>query len=557
MGRTERRGHRKSQIGVIVAQFDRDLGGVLDLDALLKAIRANPMVGVVEGLPVAATKRDIADAASAIGKHGIQRVVVAGCSERLFGRLFRESLAGFGVDPSMVDFADVAPAFTRGQRGSERAIAASFARLVDVAVARVTAGKAMETIEVAVEPTCVVLGGGVAGISAAAAVASRDIKVVLIERDQGLGGLLRRLNAIFPTYMPAMDFVRDQTGRLAEAGIDVITGAEPVGVKGHVGSYEIDLSNGSKVKAGVIIVATGADLLKPEGIFGYGEIDGVITQIELEAMLLEGKEPGVNIVMIQCAGSRNEQRPYCSRVCCTASIKNTILIKQRYPSAKITVLSRGFAEYAGDLDRARDMGVDIIRYSPERPPKVADGVVEVYDEISEMETHISFDRVVLAVPMVASESTRRLAKMLRIPTDRHGFLVEPHLRVRPEEYAPRGIFVAGCAHWPSTVIEAVVQGYGAASRAFELLSSGRVVRRSFVTKVDTRYCRGCGRCEEACEHGAIELEVGEDGMKQANVIPIQCTGCGVCVAVCPSGALSLSDMSSEQTGMTIDAIGRA
>jgi heterodisulfide reductase subunit A len=426
--------------------------------------------------------------------------------------------------------------------------------LINLAVAKVVTGRTMETITTDIKPSCTIIGAGIAGISAATALAQRDIRVTLVEREDRLGGLLKRLNVIFPSYRPASEFVEDQTRQLSESGIEVVTGAEPLAVRGHVGSFEIELSKGRTLESGTIIVATGADLLRPEGLFGYGEKEEVVTQIELEDLLMRGENPGSDIVMIQCAGSRNAERPYCSRICCTASIKNTILIKQRYPAANITLLSRGFAEYAGDLDRARDMGVNIIRYSAERVPVVGDTTVEVYDEISDMEAHVPYDRVVLAVPMIPSESSRRTADMLRLQTDEYGFLVEPHLKIRPEEYAPRGIFVAGCAHWPTTMTEAIVQGYGAASRAFDLISQGRIAREAFVSHVDSELCRGCGRCEEVCRHGAIDLTVGEDGLKQAEVIAIQCTGCGVCVSVCPSGALSLDDMSSDQVAKTVEAL---
>jgi heterodisulfide reductase subunit A len=401
---------------------------------------------------------------------------------------------------------------------------------------------------------CAVFGGGVAGITAAVALAARGVEVVLVEKDSDLGGLVRRLNVVYPNYVVSSDFVRARREELRQSGARVITGRHPVAVRGHVGGFEIELSGGESLKAGAIIVATGADLLVPAGLYGYGENKRVITQMELEAILSRGEEPGRNIVMIQCAGSRNAERPYCSRVCCTASIVNTIVIKQRSPAAKITVLSRGFAEYAGDLDKARQMGVEIIRYSPERPPVVKEATVEVYDEISEMDAHIPYDRVVLAVPMVPSQATRDLAALLKMPTDRFGFIVEPHLRVRPEESAPRGIFAAGCAHWPSTITESIVQAYSAASRAFDLIRAGKIVRQTVAAAIDGNLCRGCARCLEACRHGAIDMVTADDGIRRAEVIPIQCTGCGVCVSVCPSGAAALPGASAEGMTRVVDVM---
>ena len=548
---------RPERAAVIFSQCEHPLAEGLDMDALLKGLKRRTDVGYVKVGPYPCSRRGIAAIASEIAKKGLARVVVAGSSERLYGKLYRDILGEVGVDPGLVEFANIAEHCILTHKGSKRAATACAEGLIRVALGRVLRASPKEKVTVDVKPTCAVIGGGIAGVSAAAALSVREVEVFLVDMEARLGGLLNELNAVFPSYRSAAELLGEQVEHLKAAGIHIKTDVEPVAVKGHVGDYRIDLSDATTLEVGTIIVATGASLLVPTGLFGYGDKKGVITQLDLEAMLLKAENPGANIVMIQCAGSRNEERPYCSRVCCTASIKNTILIKERFPAAKITILSRGFAEYAGDLDRAREMGVDIIRYSLERPPVVGDGTVEVYDEISDMETHIPFDRVVLAVPMVASEASREMARILKMPTDQFGFLVEPRLKVRPEEYAPRGIFVAGCAHWPSSMTEAILQGYGAASRAFDLIDAGRIERLTYVSHVDKNLCRGCGRCEEACQHGAIEITVLEDGMKQAEVIAIHCTGCGVCTAVCPSGAISLADMSPEQVEAAFEAIGGA
>jgi heterodisulfide reductase subunit A len=544
----------RPRIAVIVCDCGGEISGALDMEALVKAAKALPGVAMVRRGSYPCSRTEVGAIAGELARAGIERVVVAGCSERLFGRYFRTHLAAGGIQPAFVEFADIKHHAAAVHRGARAAATAKAARLVSMAVVEVAGARAPERLEAAVTPVCAILGGGITGITAAIALAFRGVSAVLVEKQRDLGGLLNRLNVVYPNHVAAAEFVRVKREELEGIGARVITGVSPVAVRGHVGDFEIDLSDGQTVKAGAIIVATGADLLVPEGLFGYGTDKRVITQMDLEAMLVRGEDPGRNIVMIQCAGSRNQERPYCSRVCCTASIVNTIVIKQRLPEAKITVLSRGFAEYAGDLDKAREMGVEIIRYSPERPPVVKQNAVEVFDEISEMEATIPFDRVVLAVPMVPSRATAEVAGMLRMPTDSFGFLMEPRLKVRPEELAQRGIFAAGCAHWPSTITESIAQAYGAASRAFDLINSGRVMRESVVASIDADLCRGCGRCVEACRHGAIDLVTAEDGIKQAAVIPIQCTGCGVCVSVCPSGAATLPAASAEIMAPVIDAI---
>lgn len=553
---TSRRADRPG-VGVILCECGSELGRLLDLDRLARGIKADRRVVLVVRGPYPCSRIEIEKLGAALARRKLDRVVVAGCSERLFGRFFRTELGRFGIDPSLVDFADIKNLGALIHKGGRLAATRKSLGLVRAMVAGLAAAARAETVEVEIKPVCAIIGGGITGVTAAVALAARGAKAILVERRGAVGGLLRDLNVVYPSYLTSGEYVEARRQELEASGVEVITGTYPVRVKGHVGDFEIELASGARVAAGAIIVATGASLLVPEGLHGYGENSRVVTQMDLEAILRRGDDPGRAIVMIQCAGSRNEARPYCSRVCCTASIVNTIFIKQKYPDARITVLSRGFAEYAGDLDKARQMGVEILRYSPARPPVVKERTVEVYDEISEMEARIPFDLVALAVPMVSSESTRTLARILKMPTDSFGFVMEPHLKIRPEEAVPRGIFVAGCAHWPSTITESIVQAYSAASRAFDLVRAGKLTRSSVAAVIDAEHCRGCGLCAETCQHGAIDLVVAEDGLKRAAVVPIACTGCGVCVSVCPSGAATLAAASSDRTGEMIDALTEA
>lgn len=542
-------------VGVVISQCEGGLSRLLDVQALTKQLRANPLIGPVRIGKHPCTKAGVAEAASWLAEHGVTRAVIAGCSEKLFGRFYRDALSRFAIDPSLVGFANIMEHCVLVHKASPKLATSCSVGMINVAVARIAGARAKDVLRTEVKASCVVIGAGIAGMASAVALASRGVDVTIVDKAESVGGLLNRLNIVFPSYIPAAEFLQAQASGMKDGPIEILLGTEPVALSGYVGDFHLDLSDGRKLEAGTIIVATGADLFVPDGRFGYGEHDRVVTQIQFEDIMKSEENPGSDVVMIQCVGSRNDERPYCSRICCTASIKNAILIREKFPQSRVTILSRGFAGYAGDLDRARDIGVEIIRYSVDKPPQVTEKFVEVFDQISEMETRIPFDRLVLAVPMLPRDSNRSLARLLRIPTDEYGFLVEPHLKVRPEEYAPRGIFVAGCAHWPATITECIVQGYGAASRAFDLVSAGRVERCAFVTKVTEEFCRGCGRCEEACKHGAIELVTAEDGMKRAGVVPIQCVGCGVCVSVCPSGALSIGDMSSTQMNMTVEAAG--
>jgi heterodisulfide reductase subunit A len=541
-----------ARVGVAVCECGGEIGRVLDLGALVRSLKSDPLVSGVIRSNFPCSRKGLAEVGAMVKKHNLSRIVIAGCSERLFGRFFRQALSEFGIHPSFVGFANIKEGMAPG--AGRRAGTARAVNLVRMAVASIAEALKIEEMEAEIKPLCLVIGAGVAGMAAAEALATRGVKVVLVEKEKEPGGLLRSLNAVFPSYMAAREFIEARLGEIDSDLVEIVTGAEPESVTGHVGAYEVTLTGGRKIEAGAIVVATGGAVLSPEGLFGYGENKRVITQMEFEHLLAGDEQPGENIVMIQCAGSRNEERPYCSRICCTASIKNTILFKEKHPAANVAILSRGFAEYAGDLDRARDMGVEIIRYAPEKPPVVGEKSVEVFDAISEMETTIPCDLAVLAVPIVPSDSTRELAAKLRLPTDKFGFIIEPQPKLRPGEFVPRGIYVAGCAHWPATITEAIVQGYSAGTRAFDLINSGKVTKSAFVAEMNEELCRGCGRCFEVCMHGAIELVEVEDGMRQARHMPIQCTGCGVCVSVCPSGALSLKYATSRQVTSAIEAI---
>jgi heterodisulfide reductase subunit A len=543
-----------ADVAIVLSSSEQDLGRFFDLAALRRHLKANARVGLIRTEPYPLSKGEVDRTGAEIEAAGLRRVVVVGASERLFGKFYRDRFARFGIEPSLVVFADILGQGVTVRKGARKAATATAISLVDIALARVASTGPVTRVEAEIKPACIVFGAGIAGISAATALASRGVKVIMLERASAIGGLLKKLNIVFPSYMPSSEFLKSQAGNLDGESVEILTGVEPVAVRGHVGDYRVELSGGDTVEGGTLIIATGADLLEPEGLFNYGSDERVMTQVAFEKVMKQGENPGSNIIMIQCVGSRNEERPYCSRICCTASIKNAILIKQKFPSSSVTILSRGFAGYAGDLDRARELGVEIIRYSLDRMPVIGDGTVEVYDQISEMDVHVSFDRLVLAVPMLPTETNRALAEMLKIPTDKFGFLVEPRLKVRPEEYAPRGIFIAGSAHWPATITESIVQGYGAASRAFDLIREGTVSRSGLVAEVSQELCRGCGRCEEACRHAAAQLSQDEDGLRKAAVVPIQCVGCGVCVGVCPCGAITLGEMSPEQIDMTIEAV---
>jgi heterodisulfide reductase subunit A len=376
--------------------------------------------------------------------------------------------------------------------------------------------------------------------------------VKLVEKEDRLGGTLNSLYKLYPANEEASKLVQDKTKKVKNnPNIEVLTSSEVKEVEGFIGNYDVTVRQGEKerlFKAGVIIVATGAETLKPMGMYGY-DGENVVTHMELERMLKEGRLNADMVVMIQCVGSRNEKRVYCSKVCCPTALKNAILIKEAKPNAQVFVLYRDMVtpgtKYEDYYGKARETGITFIKYSPERQPVVENGSVRVYDELLGEELVLPYDLVVLSTPMVAHRNSKDLAQKLKVPVDENGFFLEAHVKLRPVDFATDGIYVCGCAHWPANIGESISQAYGAASRASIPMSVGRVKTEPLIPLVNEDECSGCGLCELTCPFKAIQVEETEKGRK-AKVIAASCKGCGACGAGCPQRAITMRHFTDEQ-----------
>ena len=291
-------------------------------------------------------------------------------------------------------------------------------------------------------------------------------------------------------------------------------------VNGYIGHFQVSAStNGSKTQfgIGVIIVATGARVFRPAGLYGY-DGEKVITQLELEEVFRAGSFAAKNVVMIQCVGARNDERKYCSRICCMVAIKNAIEIKEKSPQTGVRVLYRDIQAYGTEnealLQHARELGVVFIKYDPARPPKVEEAKVIVYHELLGREIELPQDLVVLSTPLVAGEDNEAIGKLLRVSLDANKFFLEGHVKLKPLDFATDGIYLCGNAHYPATVREAVSQALGAASRASIPLAKGVMSVEPIVsTLVDEEACRGCGLCVALCPYGALRSCTARRGEK--------------------------------------------
>ncbi|MCF8143647.1 MAG: CoB--CoM heterodisulfide reductase iron-sulfur subunit A family protein [Deltaproteobacteria bacterium] len=496
-----------------------------------------------------------------IKEQNLNRVVVASCTPRTHEPLFRSSCGEAGLNPYLFEMVNIRDQCSWVHMKEEENGTNKAKDLIRMGVAKAALLEPQEVIISEVQVRALVIGGGISGMTAALALATRGYEVVLVEKEEALGGMLNRLNRLGPTMTPASDFAAEKVRAVTDhPNITVFTHAKVAEVQGFIGKYKVDIETESGVKnidIGVIIVATGARAFVPEGLYHY---DGkrVITQFEMETLLKEGLNPDIkNVVMIQCVGSRNEERAYCSRICCQTAVKNAMLIREQNPDAKVSILYRDMQMYGVENEEMfRDSkagGVRYMYYDPERPPQVEPDKVRTYHALLGREIELPADLVVLSTPLVSQEDAEITSRLLRVPIDKNGFFLEGHVKLKPLDFATDGIFLCGSARFPANIREAVAQGLGAASRASIPLSKGSVVVEPIISVLaDEDACRGCGLCVALCPYGALEIQRTETGRK-VHVIDVACKGCGVCAATCYQHALSINSFTDRQIRSQLEA----
>jgi heterodisulfide reductase subunit A len=433
--------------------------------------------------------------------------------------------------------------------------------LIRMGVAKAVLLEPQEPIISQVQTRALVMGGGITGMTSALALANRGYEVVLVEKEKSLGGMLNRLYELGPSMTDASALINEKISAVTgHPKITTFTQAKVTSAQGFIGKYEVDIETETgpkKIDIGVILVATGGRTYIPAGLLGY---DGkkVITQLELEKLLKGGLNSSIeSVVMIQCVGSRNEERAYCSRVCCQTAVKNAMLVKDQTPDANVFVLYRDMQMYGVENEEmfrdSKAKGIRYIHYDPTRPPKVEADRVKVYHDLLGHHMDLPADLVVLSTPLIAHEDAQVTAQLLKIPIDENGFFLEGHVKLKPLDFATNGVFLCGSARFPANIREAVAQGLGAASRASIPLSKGSVVVEPIISVLaNEEACRGCGLCVALCPYGALEIRNTDKGRK-VHVIDVACKGCGVCASTCYQHALNINSFTDQQIEAQIEA----
>jgi heterodisulfide reductase subunit A len=433
--------------------------------------------------------------------------------------------------------------------------------LVRMAVAKASLLQPLNEVQLSVKPAAMVIGGGISGMNAALELARQGFPTHLVERDSELGGNARLLR-ITAKGEEVGPYLKELAEKLkAEPNVSLHLNTTIKDVDGFVGNFKTTLAGpaGEEViEHGATVIAIGAAERRPTEYL-YGDDPRVKTHLELDAGLMSGEidpKKTNSVVFVQCVGSREPERPYCSKVCCTHSVESALHFKEHNPDCQVTVLYRDmrtFAERELLYKEARAKGVLFVRYSADHKPQVAkDGAalaVTVRDHILERDLLIDADLVVLASAIV-SHRDEALAQMFKVPLDEDGWFLEAHQKLRPVDFATDGVFMAGLAHYPKPIEEAVAQAQAAVSRAVTVLSRKEMWLPGTVAVIEQSKCVGCGVCWTVCPYQAISAN--DKGLAVVN--EALCKGCGTCVASCRSGAPNLRGFTTQDVMAQIEAM---
>ncbi len=541
------------RIGVFVCHCGRNIGSVIDVERVARTIEAEPGVVLATHTMFTCSDTSLSNIRAQIVEHRLNRIVVASCTPRTHEPLFRETMREAGLNPYLFEMANIRDQCSWVHSASPEIATQKATELVRMAVARSRLLSPLEPGTLAVDQKGLVIGGGLAGMTAALALANQGFKVHLVERTQRLGGHLHDIHHTLENTDVA-SLTANLIRQVQEnKNIDVYLVTDVADVKGHIGEFHATLScndQKSEVSAGAVIVATGAEKAQTTKFLG-GSSPKVTTQVDLEKQLYEGHlAAGLkNVVMIQCAGSRDEERPYCSRICCSMAIKNALALKAKSPETDVFVLYRDIRTYGFReiyYKKAREAGVVFLRYTPEQALVVSEtGGLKVsvnspdFPEPIEIET----DLVVLSTGIEADRpNNKRISDMLKVPLNADGFYVEAHMKLRPVDFATEGMFLCGLAHSPKFIDETIAQARAAAARAATVLSKTHLDVSPQVSYVNQSKCISCMTCVHACPYGAPFCNTDGKGQIEA----AKCMGCGICASECPARAIQLNHFATDQ-----------
>jgi len=551
-------GAEEPRIGVFVCHCGINIAGVVDVVAVREYARTLPHVVYAADNLFTCSQDTQERIREVIHQERLNRVVVTACSPRTHEPLFQQTLRESGLNPYLFEMANIRDQCSWVHMRDKEGATQKAKDLLRMAVANAGLLESLERQHIPIRKRALVIGGGLAGMTAALGFAEQGFEVTLVEREAELGGIMRHIHYTLSGQDPQA-FLQELIGKvMAHPSLQVITNAEVVDHEGIQGNFSTGVMIAPamtyrKLEHGVTVLATGGEEYKPQEYL-YGEHPSCITQLELEEQIATGeldpKKLG-RVVMIQCVGSRTEERPSCSRICCAVAIKNALKLKELAPDLDIHILYRDIRTY-GLLEqyytRAREQGVAFTRYIPERAPTVQDGQggagkvsIRVWDDAFRANLVIEADLLVLSAAVIPGEN-EEFAALFKVQRTLEGAYLEAHIKLRPVDFAREGLYMCGLAHAPKLMDESISQAQAAVARAATLLSKDEIEVGGVIARVDPELCAACLICVRACPYTVPVI--GEDGYSVID--PAKCQGCGNCAAECPQRAIQLQHYRDEQ-----------
>jgi heterodisulfide reductase subunit A-like polyferredoxin len=554
------------RIGVFVCQCGHNISSVIDVEEVARQAAKLPNVRHAEANAFTCSESNQQHIKEIIHKHRINRLVVASCSSRTHEALFQETLRESGLNAFLFAMTNIRDQCAWVHRDDPAAATAKAMDLVSMAVARARHLKQLPLYELPVTASALILGGGLAGMTAAQIITGQGFNVHLVEKEGFLGGLLRNIHttlehADVPAYLQRL-IAKTQSN----PKIKIYLNSELTKISGQAGNFTSVLNVAGKettINHGVAIVATGGQEQSTEQYL-HGRNPHVITQSRLESMLaggsliseLKGKQDPV-IVMVQCVESRDEKNPHCSRICCAEAVKNALAIRQRLPLAKIVVIGRdiralGFRE--AYYQKALEQNIVFVRHEENHGPEVTEEgnqlIVKVHDILLGRNFDLAPDLIVLSTGISPAAGNANLSRILRSALTADGFFLEAHSKLRPVDSANEGEFLCGLAHSPRFIDETIVQAQAAAARASTILSKTQLEIIGQIALVRPAECVACATCVKNCPYGAPTI----NELKKAEIQSAKCMGCGGCAAACPAKAIMLQHQEGAAMTAMIDEL---
>ena len=555
------------RIGVFVCCCGTNIAGVIDVPAVVEYAKTLKNVAYTEQNMFSCSQDTQNNMAKIIQENHLNRVVVAACTPKTHEPLFQETLTNAGLNKYVFEMANIRNQCSWVNKSDPAMATEKVKDLVRMAVAKVEIMEPLTEGNLQINQSALVIGGGIAGITAAKALSDQGYHAYLIEKSDQLGGQALHIHETWQGENVKENLNRMIAEITADKNIDIFTNAEIITTEGFVGSFKTTIQLPDKTEElayGVAIIASGAQELKPDQYL-YGQDKRVMTSLELDRKLIE-KDPALpqkkSALFIQCVGSRIPERPYCSKVCCTHSIKNALTLRNLNPEMDIYILYRDMRAYGlrEDLYReAREKGIVFIRYQVEDGLEVFRDAQDIKvcfkDTVLRRKLAITPDLLVLAAAITPPEENP-LARQYKVTLNNDGFFMEAHAKLRPVDCATDGVFICGLAHAPKPIDESVAQAIAAATRAVTLLARKTIQTSGNIAEVVPAACSSCGVCVSICPYSAPSFidKTARFFPGRATINPVLCKGCGLCVASCRSGAIRLKGFDNDQIFAQIAAM---